>query len=118
MRTRPAHGNGWATPEPFPELSKPIRPLPKPMMPRLICRRPQKHRQDRDGHRLAIARCIGCRSMTSLIGGRTTAIKGALSGVALIADLRVRSCFGRTTDYTSPVRPAILQPIVADCRAF
>ena len=41
---------------------------------------------------LAIAMCTECRSMTSLIGGRTTVINGALFWVASIAAFHIRSC--------------------------
>ena len=63
---------------------RPTRALPKPIMPTPIAAAPKSTIMIGMGRcLLAIARCVQCRSMTSLIGGRTAAINGAcvLSGL-------------------------------------
>ena len=59
------------------------------------CRRRQKHRHDRPGQMSSrhgeVRRCVECRSMTTLTGGRTTIVIGASSCVPLIAASHIRS---------------------------
>src|SRR5262249_61332976 len=64
----------WTT-----EIGGLTRTLPKPIMPTPIAAAPKSTIIIGMGRcLLAIARCVQCRLMTSLIGGRTADINGAL----------------------------------------